>query len=144
VCACVHVSANANFPTIANMLVSRVPAPHPSGVPNSTDKKGYCPECLRALVAPESKTVLKTSTSVNSFVPSEGYVLFHTRFASLMNNTILPVSLLTFLHCKFSPKMKTSFVSCGLIRDSRAMSRFTCENIFPPLTFFTSSSQLFF
>lgn len=131
------MSANHYFPTTTNVL-PHVPAPQV--YTTSWTQKGYCLEHLCALVAPASKTVLKTPTQVSSFVPSEDYVLFQTRFTSLMNNTILPASFLTFLNCKFSTEMKTSFVSCGLIKDSCAMPRFTYENIFHPLTFFISSS----
>ena len=140
-CVCVCVCAHAhvcyhNFPTTTNML-PHVPAPEVYTTPWT--QKDYSPERLGALVAPASESVLKTSARVRSFVSSEGYVLFQTRFTGLMNNTILPASLFTFLHCKFSTEMKTSFVGCGLIKDLRAMSRFTYENISPPLTFFMSS-----
>lgn len=131
-----HISANHNFPATTNVL-PHMPAPQVYTTPWT--QKGYCPECLSALVAPASATVLKTSTQVRSFVRSEGYVLFQTRFTGLMKNTILPASLLTFLHCKNNTEIETSFVSCGLIKGSRAMSRFTYENIFHPLTFFTYS-----
>lgn len=136
-CVSMCMSANHYFPTTANVLPD-LPAPQVYTTPRT--QNGYCLEHLCALMAPVSKTVLKISIQVSSFVPSEGYVLFQTRFTSLMNNAILPASFLTFLHCKFSTEMKTSFVSCGLIKDSCAMSRFTCENIFRPLTIFISSS----
>lgn len=134
VCVCMLMSANHTFPTIAKHA-----SPHTShpGIHNTMNTEELLSSMSESAGGP-CITVLKNSTWVRSFVPSEGSVLF--QIDSLVQWTVqFYLHLLSLLHYKFSTEIKSCFVSCGLTKYSRAVSRFIYENILPPLRFFTSS-----
>lgn len=132
------MSANHNFCTTSNMLPC-VPAAHMYAPP--WRQKGSCPECLSAVANPASDTVLKTSTWVSNLCPQKVMCFF--KLDSVVWWTIWFYLHLSLYFYIANSALKWRLLSCGLIKLLHAGSRFTYENIFPPLIFFTSLTAVF-